>query len=50
MRTFADERKNGTEVLLMTSPVSVLKIVLGKYLANVTVFLFMLACKLKVKS
>lgn len=43
MRTFADERKFGTEVLLMTSPVSVLKIVLAKFLANVTVFLFMLA-------
>ena len=43
MRTFADERKFGTEVLLMTSPVSVLKIVLAKFLANITVFIFMLA-------
>lgn len=43
MRTFADERKFGTEVLLMTSPVSVLKIVIGKFLANMTVFIFMLA-------
>ena len=43
MRTFADERKFGTEVLLMTSPVSVIKIILGKYLANLTVFLFMIA-------
>ena len=43
MRTFADERKFGTEVLLMTSPVSVLKIVLSKFFANITVFLFMLA-------
>ncbi|MBR2283250.1 MAG: ABC transporter permease subunit [Ruminococcus sp.] len=43
MRTFADERKFGTEILLMTSPVSVLQIVLGKFLANITVFLFMLA-------
>ena len=43
MRTFADERKNGTEVLLMTSPVSVAKIVIAKFLANVTVYLFMLA-------
>ncbi len=46
MRSYADERKFGTEVLLMTSPVSVLKIVLGKYLATLTVFLFMLACSL----
>ena len=43
MRTFADERKFGTEVLLMTSPVSVLKIVLGKFFANITVFVFMIA-------
>ena len=43
MRTFSDERKLGTEVLLMTSPVSVLKIVIAKFLANVTVFLFMIA-------
>lgn len=43
MRTFADERKNGTEVLLMTSPVNVVQIILGKYLANLTVFLFMIA-------
>ena len=43
MRTFADERKFGTEVLLMTSPVSVLKIVIAKFLANMTVFLFMIA-------
>ena len=42
MRTFADERKNGTEVLLMTSPVSVAKIVIAKFLANITVYLFML--------
>lgn len=43
MRTFADERKFGTEVLLMTSPVSMFKIVMGKFFANITVFLFMLA-------
>ena len=42
MRTFADERKFGTEVLLMTSPVGVIQIILGKYLANITVFLFMI--------
>lgn len=43
MRTFADERKFGTEVLLMTSPVNVFQIIIGKYLANITVFLFMIA-------
>ncbi|MDD6278480.1 MAG: ABC transporter permease [Oscillospiraceae bacterium] len=44
MRTFSDERKFGTEVLLMTSPNNVFKIVIGKFLANVTVFAFMLVC------
>lgn len=42
MRTYADERKFDTEVLLMTSPVSVLKIVLAKFFANLTVFMFMI--------
>lgn len=42
MRTFADERRFGTEVLLMTSPVNVFKIVAAKFLANITVYLFML--------
>jgi ABC-2 type transport system permease protein len=41
MRAFAEERKSGTDVLLMTSPVSVGGIVLGKYLASLTVFLIM---------
>ncbi|HAJ97046.1 MAG TPA: ABC transporter permease [Ruminococcus sp.] len=42
MRSFADERKGGTEVLLLTSPLSVTKIVLAKFLSVVTVFLFMM--------
>lgn len=33
MRSFSEERKNKTEQLLLTSPVSVGKIVMGKYLA-----------------
>jgi len=33
MRLFSEERKNGTEVLLITSSVPLYKIVLGKYLA-----------------
>ena len=33
MRMFAEERKNGTEVLLLTSPRSVTQIVLGKFIA-----------------
>lgn len=42
MRSFADERRGGTEVLLLSSPLSVTNIVLAKFLAITTVFLFML--------
>lgn len=37
MRMFAEERKNGTEQLLLTSPRSMIGITLGKYLAAVLV-------------
>lgn len=33
MRTFAEERKTGTEQLLLTAPISITKIVLGKFFA-----------------
>ena len=38
MRSFADERRNKTDQLLLTSPVSIPAIVLGKYLAQLAVF------------
>lgn len=38
MRTLAEERKQKTDQMLLTSPVSVGKIIMGKYLALVTVF------------
>lgn len=41
MKIIAEDRKNGTEVLLVTSPASLTNIVLGKYLASFTVFLVM---------
>lgn len=41
MRSFAEDKKSGTEVLLMTSPVRVYQVVLGKYLAATAVFLVM---------
>ncbi len=37
MRTLSEERKNKTDQLILTAPVSVGKIVLGKYLALATV-------------
>lgn len=46
MRCFADERKGGTEVLLISSPLSVFKIVMAKFLSIATVFLFMMAASL----
>ena len=38
MRTLAEERKQKTDQLLLTAPISVGKIVMGKYLALVTIF------------
>lgn len=38
MRSFADERRNKTDQLLLTSPVGIPSIVLGKYLAQIAVF------------
>src|SRR5271156_1401330 len=42
MGVYADERKRGTMELLMTSPVTELEIVLGKFLASLTLFAAML--------
>ncbi len=39
MRALADDRRSKTDQLIMTAPVSVFKVVLGKYLALVAVFL-----------
>lgn len=43
MRLFAEEKKIGTEEMLWTSPVSVLQVVLGKFLASFLVLGAMLA-------
>lgn len=40
MRSFADDRKTKTDQLLLTSPVSVTQMVLGKYLSMITVYAF----------
>lgn len=39
MRMFAEERKNGTEQLLLTSPKSITSIVLGKFIAAAIVII-----------
>ncbi len=46
MRTFAEERKNSTETLLLSAPISIVKIVLAKFSAVSTVFLCMMLCSL----
>ncbi len=38
MRILADEKKNRTDQLLLTAPVSVWKVILGKYLSMVTIY------------
>ena len=43
MGVYAEERKRGTMEMLMTSPISEFQIVIGKYLASLTLFALMLA-------
>jgi len=43
MRSFAEERKNKTDQLLLTAPVSIPKIVAGKYLSAIAVLCLTLA-------
>ena len=42
MRMFAEERKNGTEQLLLTSPTSMFKVVIGKLIAALSVIIITL--------
>ena len=42
MRMFAEERKNGTEQLILTAPISITKVVLGKLFAALGVILITL--------
>lgn len=44
MRTIAEERKTGTEQILLTSPLSITKIVLGKFIAATLIVVITLAC------
>lgn len=42
MRMFAEERKNGTEQLILTTPISITKVVIGKLLAALSVIVITL--------
>ncbi len=44
MRTIAEERKNGTEQLLLTSPISITKLILGKFIAATAVVIITEIC------
>lgn len=44
MRTMAEERKTGTEQLLLTSPLSITKIVIGKFIAATLIVVITLLC------
>ena len=44
MRMFSEERKNGTEQLLLTSPRSITSIVLGKFFASAIIIIITEAC------
>jgi ABC-2 type transport system permease protein len=46
MRLFTEEKKNGTEVLMYTAPVSLFRVVIGKYLAALTLMFIMIASSL----
>lgn len=44
MRSFSEERKTGTEQLLLTSPTSITKIVLGKFIAALAIVIITELC------
>ena len=44
MRTIAEERKTGTEQLILTSPISITKVVLGKFLAAIAIVIITEIC------
>lgn len=44
MRTIAEERKTGTEQLLLTSPLSITKVVLGKFIAALLIVVITELC------
>ncbi len=48
MKSYAEEKRNGTKELIMTSPVTLTEIVLGKFISACLVFITMLVLTLSV--
>lgn len=46
MRTIAEERKTGTEQILLTSPISITKVIIGKFLAGTLIIVITEICTL----
>lgn len=44
MRAFSEERKTGTEQLLLTSPISITKVVIGKFIAALLIVIITELC------
>ena len=44
MRLYAEEKKNGTMELLMTSPITTTQVLMGKFLSCLSIYFFMVAC------
>lgn len=44
MRTFSEERKSGTEQLILTSPISITKVVLGKFISATIIVIITELC------
>lgn len=44
MRTFSEERKNGTEQLILTAPISITKVVIAKFIAATLVIIVTELC------
>ena len=44
MRLYAEEKRNGTMELLMTSPITTTEVLFGKFLSCLSIYFFMVAC------
>ena len=44
MRSFAEEKRTGTDQLILTAPISITKIVLGKFIATLLIVIISILC------